>query len=133
MSKITILENDTITVWYHTEKKIIHHEIHKFCFGKRLRDALTAGAEAMSKYGALKWLSDDRNNGPVTTDDETWGREIWFPQAIRAGWKYWAMVPPKKVVGQMNIARIIKIYSDMGITAQVFHEAEEAFAWLDGF
>jgi hypothetical protein len=34
MSKITIFDTDQITVWYHTDTKIAHHEMHKYTHGQ---------------------------------------------------------------------------------------------------
>ena len=62
MSLITILDNEYVTLWYHPDKQIIHHQFHKFLYGQAFRDAMNAGTEAMKKYGAHKWLSDDRKN-----------------------------------------------------------------------
>ena len=33
-SKITVMENEFVTVWYHADKKIVHHQFHKFIHGK---------------------------------------------------------------------------------------------------
>jgi hypothetical protein len=105
--------------------------MHRYCHGEQFRSALTEGFKAMVKYRTKKWLSDDRLNGPLPVDDEEWATKTWFPQVQAAGWKYWAMVQPHKVVGQMNVARFVKMYSDLGITAQIFTEVEPAFEWLD--
>jgi hypothetical protein len=60
MSVITIEQNDYATMYYHPESKIVHHEFHKFIYGDVFRAFLLKGTETMKKYGATKWLSDDR-------------------------------------------------------------------------
>jgi hypothetical protein len=45
----------------------------KYTHGKDFRDALMSGVEAMKRYGANKWLSDDRKNPVLNSDDRQWG------------------------------------------------------------
>jgi len=60
MEKEVVLDNEFITIWYHHDKKIVHHQFHKFTCGKDLQDGLSEGATILEKNGARKWLSDDR-------------------------------------------------------------------------
>ncbi len=103
MSRITILDNESASLWYYPESGIVHHYIKKYTFGQRFRDLLDLGYEQFVKYGAKKWLSDDHNNNALTPADEKWSRTDWFPRVRAAGWKYWAIVLPVKVLGQMNM------------------------------
>ena len=131
MPKITVFDNPFATVWYLPEKKIVHHQIHKFVFGKEYKEFLLAGTEAMKKYKATKWLSDDRNNTVMPPEDLKWGMETWFPQTIAAGWKYWAIVQPEKVLAQMGMEKLVKEWSAAGITAKFFTDPDEAMKWLE--
>jgi hypothetical protein len=40
-----------------------------------LRDALLTGLDTLQKYGAHKWLSDDRKNGPFSEEDQAWAEK----------------------------------------------------------
>jgi hypothetical protein len=131
MDRIVVFENEKISVWCYPEKGIIHHQMHAVVYREPFREALSAGLDAMILHRATKWLSDDRANTALPPDDEEWATNTWFPQVRAAGWKYWAMVQPIKVVGQMNVARFVKMYSDLGITARIFTDPDEAFAWID--
>ena len=131
MEKKVILDNEFMTLWYHPDKKIIHHEFHKFTQGETLRDCLSAGAEQMEFKGAQKWLSDDRKNTVVGEDDMKWTSTVWRPRVIKAGWKYWALVLPEKTIGKMNMNRIIKDYGETGVTVQAFSDPDEALKWLE--
>ena len=81
-------------------------------------------------YGAIKWLSDDRNNSALPPEDSNWAIETWNPRVLNAGWKYWAVVTPEKVIGQLNLQRFVEMYSEMGVTVKVFTDADAALAWL---
>lgn len=131
MSRIVVFDNEKISVWCYPDKGIIHHQMHAVVYREPFRAALTAGLEALIQHHATKWLSDDRAHAVLPADDEEWATKIWFPKMRAAGWKYWAMVRPIKAVGQMNVARYVKMYSDLGITARYFTDPDEAFAWLE--
>ncbi len=127
----TIVDNPFVTLWYLPEKKIIHHQIHKFIFGKEFRDFLLAGTEAMKKNKATKWLSDDRANTVMSQEDVEWGKANWFPQTVAAGWKYWAIVQPEKVLAQMGMEKLVQDYAAAGIKAKFFTDPDEAMKWLE--
>ena len=131
MATITILDTPVVTVWYHTDKKIVHHQIHKFVSGSQFRQFLTAGAEVLEKYRASKWLSDDRGNSVLAKDDVEWSQRMWAPRAVRAGWKYWAIVQPGKVLAQVAMERLVEEYSKQGVTAKFFSDVEQATKWLE--
>lgn len=131
MAPTTILENDYLSVWYHPRTNIIHHKFRKFVYGERLREGLNTGATLMKRYTAHKWLSDDRDNSAMPPEDVEWCMTDFFPRAIQAGWKHWAVVMPEKVIGQLNMKRFINTYSDMGLNVKVFSNPERALKWLE--
>jgi len=131
MDKELILDNDYMTLWYYPGKKIVHHQFHKFTYGKALRDGLSAGAALLEEKGAQKWLSDDRKNTGLGKEDMNWTATVWRPRVIKAGWKYWALVLPEKILGQMSMKRIIEEYANTGVTVQIFSDPDEAMRWLE--
>lgn len=131
MAVITIFKNEQITISYYPDKKIIHHVMHKYTYGQTFREALLAGAEAMKTYQAHKWLSDDRNNPVLSPEDQKWGIEVWEPQVIAAGWKYWAIVQPEHAIAKWRMLKLAEMYSKKGITVQLFTDPDEAMKWLE--
>jgi hypothetical protein len=131
VDKEVVLDNEYITIWYYPQKKIVHHEFHKFTYGKTFQDALSEGAAILEKNRAQKWLSDDRKNTVIGKDDTKWTAAVWRPRVIKAGWRYWALVLPEKVVGQMVMKRIIKEYADTGVTVEIFSDPDKAMKWLE--
>lgn len=130
MAKELIMENDSAILWYHADSKIIHHQIKKYAYGKDLQDLLLKGTELLKEKGAIKWLSDDRNSNAIRKADAEWGDNIWFPLTVKSGWKYWAIVQPEKIVGQMDMQKRRKQFADYGITAKMFSDPDEALEWL---
>ncbi len=130
MSRQTISETEYATLWYYPEDKIVHHQFHKFIHSDEFRKMLMNGVDVFKQYGADKWLSDDRLNGAMTAEDIQWGQDVWTPAVFAAGWKYWAIMMPDKVVGKMSMRRLIDQYSEMGVTVDIFDDTDEALKWL---
>ena len=128
---VVILDNDAVSLRYYPGKKIVHHELKKFVHGETFRNVLEQGLALFKEYGAFKWLSDDRGNGALKPTDAEWALSDWAPRVMAAGWRYWAVVMPEKVIGQMNMRRWIETYAAQGVTAQAFTDPDEAFRWLD--
>ena len=129
--KTTIIDTEFATLWFYPGRKIVRHVFHQFIHGAEFRNVLDKGVEIFQKEGAQKWLSDDRKNSALSPDDERWSMEDWFPRVLAAGWKYWAVVMPDKVTGQMNMNRMMKRYIDEGLTVKVFSDPDEALKWLE--
>jgi hypothetical protein len=130
MQPINILEDPSYTLRYHPDDKIVHHELRAYVHGQRFRNILDRGLDTFKKYGATKWLSDDRGNNALTPEDAQWAQSDWAPRVMAAGWKFWAVVMPEKVMGQINMRKWIKEYSDRGVTVRAFTDPDEAYAWL---
>jgi hypothetical protein len=130
MAKQVLIENERVALYYHTEHKIVHHEIRKFVGGEPFRRVLADGAKLLKEHGATKWLSDDRGYCGQLQEDIEWAIEFWEPEAIRNGWKYWAVVTPTKALGRMNLNDFIARYKSHGIVAEIFEDIDEAFDWL---
>lgn len=129
--KISIVDSDAISLWVYPGRQIIHHQMKAYCYGDKFREALTRGTEAMERHKATKWLSDDRANGALPVEDTDWAEKTWFPRTKAAGWRHWSVVQPEKVIGQINMARFVKKYAQLGINARMFSDPDEAFQWLD--
>ena len=131
MEKETLVDNAFITMWYYPEKKIVHHTIHQYIYGETLRSALMVGVNTLERHQASKWLSDDRSFAAVSKEDTEWGTEVWTPRAMAAGWRHWAIVLPKSVIGQMSHRKMIAEYFSIGLNVEVFDDAEKGMAWLE--
>ncbi|MGD0835683.1 MAG: hypothetical protein ABSB49_03450 [Polyangia bacterium] len=131
MAATTIMKNESATLHYHPLAKIVHHEFHKAVKGTDFQAVLTAGLELVKKHKAQKWLSDDRKNNTIAKDDETWVFTSWLPQVVAAGWRFWAIVLPENVFGQLNMKRLSAAMKEKGVTVQFFTAPDEALKWLE--
>jgi hypothetical protein len=130
VQRSVVYAHPKITVWHYPTPGVIHHQVHAPCADQIFREALTAGTDAMMLRHADRWLSDDRANGPLTADDEDWATKVWFPRTQLAGWRYWAMVMPTQVLGQLDVMHYVELYRAQGIVTKVFDQPDEAFAWI---
>lgn len=131
MSRITIVDNDYITVEYWEEKGIIYHTVHQPVGGPVLRDALNTATEELGRRGACKWLSDDRKNGPLSDEDREWGFNDWNRRAVDTGWKYWALVVPQELAAAGAMSQTIEDLWGIGLRVMVFTDVASAVEWLD--
>jgi hypothetical protein len=131
MAAVVVIDNPYATLWYHPEKRIVHHRIHQFISGNAFRELLLTGTDVLTKNQATKWLSDDRMNAVLRPEDVEWSHEHWFPQTALAGWKWWAIVQPEKTVGQVTMKNLAATYGQYGITSKAFTDPNDALWWLE--
>ena len=131
MNMETIIKNDAFELYYHTDSKIIHHKIIKWLTEDESRTLLKRGLKELQAHSAAKWLSDDRGSGALNPEGEEWAHKVWLPQVIAAGWKFWAITLPNRLIGQMNIRRNISFFEEKGITVKIFSDPNNAMKWLE--
>jgi len=125
-----IHHSEWITVWYHADVKVVHHRFHKAIRGEPFRSALTTGTAVLLKQRASKWLSDDRFVFILPQEDQEWAQTQWFPQTLKAGWKYWAIAKPEKAVVDLFLRRLAANYSAAGVQTELFTTPEAGLQWL---
>jgi hypothetical protein len=133
MSAIILVNNPYITLEYRPDEKLIYHTIHQPIGPDQARmliDTLNVGTDALKKYGASKWLSDDRLNGPLPDELIQWGFADWNARTIAAGWKYWANIVPQQLIAAGTLMPVIEDLHKFGLHMRVFTNVEEGLKWL---
>ena len=125
-----ILDGDALTLWYYPELRMVHHQMHKTPTSEQFRELLTRGADLVERYGAPKWLSDDRGNTVLRPQDEAWSHDVWLPRVLRGGFKFWAIVMPQAAIGKLNMRRLSAEHAKQGIVSAVRENPAAAFEWL---
>ncbi len=126
-----ILDNEFAKLIVHPGKKIVHHQLKRYIFGDAFKEVMTKGGDAFIKYECTKWLSDDRENAALRQEDIQWSQKHWEKRIFDAGWKHWAVIMPKKTVGQISMKGIIDRNKDMGVTVETFPNPTQAMEWLE--
>lgn len=119
-----------MTLWYHSDKRIVHHQMHRRPPITVLESVLEKGLETLKEHGAQKWLSDDRKGGALPRSHQEWAATDWGPRMAEAGWRYWALLPPQRAIGQLSMQRLQKTYASLGVTVKIFPDYFQALAWL---
>lgn len=130
MAEKIVFENHWATVVYETDDHYIYHTIHEPVSGQPLHDVLNAGLDALQVHGAIKWLSDDRQNAALTPEDVEFSLSDWGPRAAQAGWKYWALVVPQEMAGRASMRDVIEAFHNLGVRVMVFTDLDAAHQWL---
>jgi hypothetical protein len=66
----------------------------------------------------------------LNPDDQQWALDIWQSKIIKAGWKFWAIVEPEKLINKMRMEKMADIFSKLGVTVKQFSDPDEAQKWL---
>jgi len=133
MLPIVIVDNEFLTLQYLPDKKMLYHTVHKpIVDDEAFKVPLDAGTEALKKYGVIKWLSDDRLNGPLSPTFLEWSAKDWQPRTIAGGWKFWANVVPSAMVAAGTLMPVIDNLFEMGLRMALFSDLDKAFEWLEG-
>jgi hypothetical protein len=127
----TILSTFQVSLVFHRESRIVHHEFRQPVFGRQFRKVLLSGLEVMRMTGATKWLSDDRGNSALSEREVDWADNVWFPAMKAAGWKHWAVVMPASQIGQINVQTWAAKFRELGVNAMAFDDPESAMTWLE--
>ena len=128
-----LFDSEIMTVWYHHRWALVHHKVHRQVspeFGGAFMEALDKGSDALRRYQATKWLSDDRNHYVLPLEVQDWCQKEWFPKTKQAGWRYWAVVEPVDSLAKLNIARVATTFKSLGVCAKLFTTVDEGRAWL---
>ena len=132
MANLTVLSNEYATLVYNEDKKLVHHTFLQPIGGQEFRNVLLAGLDCFKKYGATKWLSDDRLNSALSREDGKWATQEWSKMVLDAGWKTWALVVPHDIMGRLNLIEFVNLYHKQGVRVNVFTDPDAAISWLDG-
>lgn len=131
MSAITVIDNEHATLWFHPESGVVHHRFKKPVRGNDFRNVLNQGYELLRENAATKWLSDDRANSALTSEDRAWTQNDWFPRVRAIGWQYWAIVLPQNIIGNLDMKAYIDRTAEDGVDVQLFSDPEQALRWLE--
>mgnify|MGYP003531402513 CR=1 FL=1 len=132
MSTVTVVSNQYYDLLFHEDIKLVHHIYKPAMSSAQVKELLTAGTDLMEKYGATKWLSDNRQLVNTFSDDVAqWVNNVWLPRTIKAGWKYWAMVVPESVIGRADHVKYVESFYNTGIWVTVYTDVESAMKWIE--
>lgn len=73
-----------MSVSYDERLLAVRHVMHGRVYGNWLREGMNEGLALMAQHQSVRWLSDDRLNGPLSGEEMSWLRDDWEPRAVRS-------------------------------------------------
>tara|TARA_B100001989_G_C24244521_1_gene319013 strand:+ start:180 stop:578 length:399 start_codon:yes stop_codon:yes gene_type:complete len=126
----TILDTEFALMTHDAGSKMLYHEIRRPLRPGELRTLLSAGLDVVKRGQATRWLSNDLGNGVLPTADAQWAQTQFSPEAVQAGWKFWAIIQPEGAIGKLQMKRFIQDNADIGLTVEIFADQHAAKEWL---
>ncbi len=77
-----------------------------------------------------KVVTDTRNLGAISTEDQTWSNTDWLSKAVGAGYNQIAIVISPDIFTQMSVEDIMS--QVQGLKIGYFDTVEKAAEWIDG-
>lgn len=123
-------ERDHLTVSWDDSLRSVVMDWHDFAEGEPYREGLNAGLELVNEKGAPNWFADLREMETVSSEDQEWSNEEWFPRAINSSLERMAIVQPESVVANMSVENIMQEVGEGTLTTHYFDDPDEAREWL---
>lgn len=84
---------------------------------------------SLKVYKTQGWVSDVRNQGQVSDEDQMWFAQTIIPEAVKAGLRRAAGVGLAPA-GNVYFNRMKTLADSLNVNLQVFQTKEEAFQWM---
>ncbi|GFZ76038.1 hypothetical protein GCM10008018_21860 [Paenibacillus marchantiophytorum] len=101
-----------------------------FVTGDQYRDPLLKGLQLMEDNNSCKFISDIHDLGVISQDDQDWFVKNWITLATKSGLKYFAVVHPAKMIGQISVRKMESNAGEFPFQYLQFHDIDEAKTWI---
>jgi hypothetical protein len=112
----------------------VHHHVYSewraFANSAELRTGMLKGLTAISDNRAAAYLCDARKVKVIVHGDQKWIKEIWMPQAVRAGLQRLAFVTAPTGLGRVTVEEVVELVDDHGLQSRTFDSMEAAGQWV---
>jgi hypothetical protein len=88
------------------------------------------GLTAIRDNRAAAYLCDARKVKVIVHVDQKWIKEIWMPQAVRAGLQRLAFVTAATGLGKVTVEEVVGLVDDHGLQSRTFDSMEAAKEWV---
>jgi hypothetical protein len=126
----TCFESKAIHISYNKQKNFIHVEWKGFASNSEYLEILTKQLQLTIQKQADKILYDLRKMAVVSTENQKYTNEVYFPQMAQAGSKYAAIVIPENIFGQASVNSILGKKNEALFEAKLFNNHQAAIEWL---
>jgi hypothetical protein len=124
-------DSPDITIDWDEQTKSVVMKWKGFVSGEDFRSEVVKGLELIKGKKGVKWLADLSEMGVIAQEDQKWTDQIWFPQAVKEGIKFIAIVRPHKMVSQMSVKNVVMNINGLDIESEYFDTIENAKVWIN--
>ena len=115
----------------------VHHHVYSewrtFVNSAELRTGMLKGLTAINDNRASAYVCDARKVKLIAHSDQKWIKEIWMPQAVRAGLQRLAFVTAPSGLGKVTVGDVAESIDDHGLQSRTFDSMEAAAQWVSAF
>lgn len=95
---------------------------------QELRQSLNTAVDIAKEHNGNALIGDMSNLLLLTSEDEQWSLQDWFPRLHKAGIRNMAIIPPQTLIGKLSLDVLMR--QVQGITIQRVSSVAEAQYWL---
>lgn len=96
--------------------------------GSEIRHILNSTLDMAKEHGSTSIIGEMSNLLLLTSEDEQWSLNEWFPRLQAAGVRNLAIVPPQTLIGKLSLDVLMRQVQGMNI--QRVSSVAEAQYWL---
>jgi len=85
---------------------------------------------ALKKHHASRGLIDTLRQKALSQKDQDWVLQVWFPQALAAGLRRWAIVMPESTLAMLSAEDVSSGVRGTMLDGALFPSVAEARKWL---
>jgi hypothetical protein len=88
--------------------------------------------QAIKKHHASRGLIDTLRLRALSQADQDWVLQVWFPRALAAGLRRWAVVMPESTLAMLSTEDVSSGVRGTMLDGALFSSVAEARKWLTG-
>jgi signal transduction histidine kinase len=100
---------------------------------KEYRDTFDVLISSLKMYKTPAWISDIRNQGFVTDEDQQWLVENIIKEALKHGLRRVAVIGVHDAFKKDYVSRIEQVTQGLNVEMRVFTSMEESLLWMEDF
>ena len=117
---------------YFNPKLNCAHTVWKgdYAGGQGLHTILNEIVKLLEKKEVGLIVADARKMKLISTADQKWIVDDWYPRALKAGFYCQALIVTEATLNEMTIKQIVDVYDDNKVRTKYFKSYDEAEAWV---
>lgn len=123
--------NYACEIYYNTELKAVETKWSGvFIQKEEFRATLDKIIELISLKKTPVVIADAREMRVISTEDQKWIVDSWYPRAVAAGFRFEALIVSQYSFNERSIKKIVNFYDETKITTSYFYTFDKAAEWI---